>query len=409
MTTTSQPPAIDHLPLIDLADPGFWQDVYPSVNAAREASALARDPDGMLWLMRLEDAEATLKDPSFVVMDFMGALGLSEGPVWEWWQNLMTSKNPPDHTRLRRLVSRSFTPAASERLRPMIRGIADELVGEALDAGTLDVLAGHGIAHRLPSTVVAAMLGVPGSDLDFFIDNTSTIGLAFGAATDLEVRAAVEQALAELDAYVRQLIAARRAGGELGDDLLSQLLTAEDGDDRLSTDEVVWLVENLLFAGHDTTRGAIATTIALLADHPDQLERLRREPGGVPGAVEEVLRYEPITFSTSRAAGRDVEIGGLAIRAGTPIMFCLPSVSRDPRRWDAPDSFDIARPDPRPPTFGAGIHYCLGASLARVELQEVLAALLDRTRSFAVLEEPRWVPFAYIRRYEQLRVELVAA
>src|SRR5690606_4752810 len=108
-------------------------------------------------------AEAALKNPAFLVMDFMGALGLSEGPVWEWWQQLMTSKNPPEHTRLRRLVSRSFTPGAAERLRPMIRNVAEELLAEANGSGVVDVLAGHGIAHRLPSTVIAAMLGVPPS------------------------------------------------------------------------------------------------------------------------------------------------------------------------------------------------------------------------------------------------------
>jgi cytochrome P450 len=396
---------VNELPQLNLGDPAFWQDVYPSVNAAREASPLARDQDGMLWLLRCDEAEAALKNPAFLVMDFMGALGLSEGPVWEWWQQLMTSKNPPEHTRLRRLVSRSFTPGAAERLRPMIRNVAEELLAEANGSGVVDVLAGHGIAHRLPSTVIAAMLGVPPSDVDFFIENTTAIGLAFGAATDLEIRAQVEAALDELDRYVRDLIANRRAQHDPGNDLLAELLGAEENGDRLSTDEIVWLVENLLFAGHDTTRGAIATTLALLSAHPDQIEQLRQGTATVDNAVEEVLRYEAITFATSRSAGRAVEVGGMRLDEGTPLMFCLPALSRDPRRWSDPDRFDVTRPDPKPPTFGAGVHYCLGAALARVELQEVLAAVLRNTASFTITEEPKWVPFAFIRRYERLLVD----
>lgn len=397
------------LPLFDLSDATFWQDPYPAITAAREASPIAVDTDGALWIMRAREAEDTLKDPAFVVTDFMGMLGLSSGPVWEWWQQLMTSKNPPEHTRIRRLVSRAFTVKSMEALRPMVRQVADQLVNEAVAAGSIDVLAGHGIAHRLPSTVMATMLGVPEADIDFFIDATSEIGLAFGAATDPEIRGRVERALDQLDDYVRKLVTQAREKGDGGEDLLSQLLVVEEDGDQLSTDEIVALVENLLFAGHDTTRGAIAVALALLALHPDQLADLRADGSLVANAVDEVLRYEAITFSTSRATTKDCIIGNVEVPAGSPILFCLPAASRDPRRYDDPERFDIHRVDPHPPTFGAGVHYCLGAALARVELQEMLHAVLDLTADFTLEHSPQWVPFAYIRRYEALTVSFTAS
>ena len=212
--------------------------------------------------------------------------------------------------------------------------------------------------------------------------------------------------MASLDEYVIGLIETRRRAA--GDDLLSELIRVEEGGDKLSTRELVDLVENLLFAGHDTTRGSIGAMLWLLIANPNADAAVRADARVIPNAVDECLRYEAITFSTSRTASEDVVVGGLPIAAGTPIGFCLPAASRDPRRYDRPGVFDVRRPNPSPPTFGAGAHYCIGASLARLELEELLRSVVDLTSSLEAGAEPRWMPFAHIRRYERFDLRLRA-
>lgn len=396
---------IESLPVLDLNEPEFWQDIYTPLAAAREESPVAMTTDGVLYVLRADEIEALLKDPRFVAADLLAMMGLDSGPVWSWWQSLMFSKNPPEHTRLRSLVSRAFTPKQVESLRPMIRGVAERLVEPALDGEVYDVM--EQAAHHLPSTVMANMLGIPEEDRTKFVDWTTDIGLAFGAAVDPAIRAQVEAALAGLDDYVRNLIAERRS--KPGDDLLSTLLAIEEGSDRLSTEELVGMTENLLFAGHDTTRGAVGVLFNVLAEMPAVHDQLHADPSLVPNAVEELLRWEAITFSTSRAASEDCELSGVAVAEGTPVGVCLPAASRDPRRYEHPDTFDVTRPDIRPPTFGAGVHFCLGAGLARVELQELLSVVTQRASAVELVDPPaRWMPLAHIRRYEALPVRLKA-
>jgi cytochrome P450 len=399
MTTTP----IDTLPVLDLNEPGFWQDIYTPLAEAREASPVAMTTDGVLYVLRHDEVDTLLKDPRFLAADLLAMMGLDSGPVWSWWQSLMFSKNPPEHTRLRTLVSRAFTPRQIEKLRESIRVTAESLVAPALEDGIYQVM--EQAAHLLPSTVMADMLGIPAADRSGFVDWTTDIGLAFGAATDPVVKARVEAALAGLDGYVRQMIEQRRSTP--GDDLLSQLLAIEEGSDRLTTDELVGITENLMFAGHDTTRGSVGVVFQVLAERPDVHADLFANPDLVAGAVEELLRYEAITFSTSREASEDCEIAGVAVGKGTPVGVCLPAASRDPRRYDDPDRFDVTREDVRPPTFGAGVHFCLGAALARVELQELLSVVTQRSSAVELVDPPaRWMPFAHIRRLEALPVRL---
>lgn len=396
---------IESLPVLDLNEPDFWQDINTPLAEAREASTVAMTTDGVLYVLRHDEIEALLKDPHFLAADLLAMMGLDSGPVWSWWQSLMFSKNPPEHTRLRTLVSRAFTPRQIEKLRVSIREVAERLVAPALDGSTYEVM--EEAAHHLPSTVMADMLGIPAGDRGVFIDWTTDIGLAFGAAGDPAIKAQVEAALAGLDAYVRELLEVRRRTP--GDDLLSQLLAIEEGSDRLTTEELVGITENLMFAGHDTTRGSVGVLFNVLAERPDVHEQVFDDPSLVPNAVEELLRYEAITFSTSRAASRDCEIAGVAVAEGTAVGVCLPAASRDPRRYDDPDTFDITRQDIRPPTFGAGVHFCLGAALARVELQELLSVLTQRASAVELVDPPaRWMPFAHIRRLEALPVTLKA-
>jgi cytochrome P450 len=392
------------LPSLDLNDPAFWQDINTPIAAAMEASPIARTTDGILYVLRHDEVEAVLKDPRFVAADLLAMMGMTDGPVWEWWQSLMFSKNPPEHTRLRTLVSRAFTPRSVERLRPRMRELTLDLLVRAFETGDLEVMGE--LAHHLPSQVMCEMMGIPERDREIFAEWTTDLGLAFSAALDPAVRARVEASLLQLDEYVRGLLAERRA--DPGDDLLSSLLAVEEGGDRLTTDELVALVENLLFAGHDTTRSAVGIAVWLLATWKDQTRLLLDDPALIDGAVEEILRFEAVTFSTSRSASEDSVVAGIEVEGGTPIGLCLPAASRDPRQYPEPDRFDIRRKDIRPPTFGAGVHYCLGAALGRYELQEMTRALVEHVTDIELVDPPaRWLPFAHIRRFETLPVSLV--
>ena len=395
---------VSELPVLPMDDAAFWQDIHTPIQAALAVARVARTDDGGLWVMGNAEVEACLKDPDFLAADLLAMMGLSSGPVWEWWTRLMFSNNAPAHTRIRRLVSRAFTPRRVEADRPRIRAMADQLVSDALERRQVDVM--ETLAHHLPSMVMALLLGIPEADRETFADWTTDIGLAFGAIGDAAINAQVERSLANLDEYVTNLIAKRRLAP--GEDLLSELISVEEGGDKLTTRELVDLVENLLFAGHDTTRGAIGAMLWLLADNPAAAADVRGDASLVPNAIDEILRYEAITFSTSRTATKDVKVGGVAIAAGTPVGFCLPGASRDPLRYDNPMTFDVRRPNPEPPTFGAGPHYCIGASLARVELEEMLRSVIELTSGFEAVDEPLWTPFAYIRRYERFDLSLRA-
>jgi cytochrome P450 len=300
-------------------------------------------------------------------------------------------------------VARAFTPRSIEARRGRIAELAGELLAPAMAGEEIDVMSS--VAHALPAAVMAELMAIPAADHEVFRDWTTEIGLVFGAATDPAVRVRVETALAALTDYVHRLIAERTA--HPGDDLLSTLIQAEESGDQLSAQELVDLLLNLLFAGHDTTRGAVGGTFWLFARHPGQLDRVRADRDLVPNAVDEILRYEPITFGTARQAAEDIELDGYLVPAGMPIAVCLVAASRDPRRYDRPDEFDVTRPDVRPPTFGAGIHYCLGAALARIELEEVVRLLAASGRRVEQTADTSWAPFASIRRFDNLPVRLV--
>ena len=395
MSATAARPLAE-LPVLDLSDPAAWQDVHVPLAELRERTAVAVTPDGVPQVLRHAEVEAVLKDPRFVAADLFAMSGTTSGPVWEWWQRVMFSQNPPAHTRIRSLVSRAFTPRAVNARRPEIRARAEEILRPAIERGQLDVQGDLG--HRLPLAVISDLLDVPEADRPVFGEWTKTLGLAFLSISDAEVRGRVEAALADLDAYVGGLIAERRA--RPGDDMISRLIEAEEEGDRLSPEELVALVENLLFAGHDTTRGALAAMGVLFATHPDQYAAVVADPTLVPGAVDEVIRHEAITFGTARLASEDCELGGAAIPAGMPVSLCLTSACRDPRRYPDPTRFDVRRDDARSPAFGAGIHYCLGAALAKAELEEALSVLTSEVASLELASDARWVPYAAIRCFE---------
>jgi cytochrome P450 len=386
----------ESLPVLHLSATDIWQDIHAPLREAREAAPFGISGEGAIHVLRDAEVESCLRDPRFLAADLMALNGLRSGPLWEWWNSVMFSKNPPEHTRLRKLVSRAFTPRSVERLRPQIAAHVQTILTPALETGRID--AQGDLGHRLPLAVISDLLDIPEADRPIFGQWTKQLGLAFSAIRDPLIHREIEGALAQLDAYVRGLIADRRRAP--GEDLLSALIAVEEGGDRLSTEEMVALTENLMFAGHDTTRGALAAMSVLLARNPDQLAAVAADPALIPRSAEEVLRYEPITFGTARLASEDLDLAGLRVFAGEPVVLCLTAACRDPRRYVDADRFDVRREDVKSTTFGAGIHFCLGATLARVELEEAIRALAQPGTTLGLADEPQWVPLAQIRCYE---------
>ena len=311
----------------------------------------------------------------------------------------MFSANPPVHTRLRRLVSRAFTPRAVESLRPRVVEIAEELL-DGFHGDSVDLVAGF--AHELPIRVMGAMLEVPAGDHHHFATWTADLGLVFSAVHTPELLNRLESAITGLNGYVGELIADRRL--HPGDDLLSKLIAAEADGDVLSEPELIAMVENLLFAGHDTTRSMLMIGAALLLSHPDQRALLSGNHGLAAQAVDEILRFEAPVLGSGRDAAEPLDLFGVPVDAGETVTTMSLAANRDPAAFDHPNRFDILRPGGKLMSFGQGIHYCLGAALARLEGQVAFPMLLERFPHMELAAEPVWVPFASIRRFEELLV-----
>jgi cytochrome P450 len=294
--------------------------------------------------------------------------------------------NGPDHTRLRSLVNPALTPRAVERWRPAMRGFLEGLFASVADAGRCEFVGAF--AKPYPSQTIATVMGAPLSDAPRLHHWSNWIKRQFDAASMMNERAGIEQAVEEFYEYARGLIAARRE--DPSDDLISTLLAAEQEGDRLSVQECVNLVLNVLIGGVDTTQSQLAHAIRLLAEHPEQWQALVEDPSLAGAAVEEALRYEPITPFTARITVEDVEYRDVIFPKDTIVMVCAFTANRDLPHGDAggggeagggpgadADVFDITvqRPKARVLTFGAGVHYCLGANLARLELEEGLRFL----------------------------------
>jgi cytochrome P450 len=265
-----------------------------------------------------------------------------------------------------------------------------------------------GLCNELPLLVLCELLGIPPEHHSVVEQWTTLVGLAFSPVIPPGLRADIERSVVEFDAYADELIDRRRA--DPTDDLLGALVQAEESGDRLSRTELRALIINLLFAGHDTTRSLLSVGLWLLATHPDQFALLRARPELVPGAVEEICRFETPISGIPRIASQDIEVAGTAVPAGSYVTVSVPSVNRDPRRFIEPDRFDVCRTDVRHLTFGHGVHHCVGAAVARAEVQETLAAVVAGCDTLATsLETPAWVPYAAARRFQALPLRMEPA
>ncbi|WP_225823817.1 cytochrome P450 family protein [Streptomyces naphthomycinicus] len=372
--------------LLPYADPAFVADPFPLYRRLREdgpvrRAVLARGLDA--WLVtRYEDGLAALSDPrlSSDVRDASDPRLAEQLPRYEresMMSNMLRS-DPPDHTRLRRLVSKAFTARRIAGLRPRIQEITDRLLDAVVPAGHADLVADF--ALPLPVTVIGELLGVPVDDRHDFQRWADTLLLRDEPIPDPAV---VDGAWQQMHAYVSKHLEAKRA--RPGGDLLSALVTAHDDEQKLNDDELIAMTFLLLVAGYVTTVNLIGGGIAALLAHPEQLTLLREDPALLPRAVEEFLRYDgPVSPGIARFAREDVEIGGVSVPRGATVLVASAIADRDPARFPDPDRLDITRQDNGHLAFGHGIHYCLGAPLARLEGQIAIGTVLRRLPGLAL-------------------------
>lgn len=394
----------DELLLTLMVDPSAIADPYPIYRQLRETAPLFQTQTSGTWVIsEFENARNLLRDPRCGSPPDQGSVGpvaIDGSPRREFDRDTvsMLFLNPPDHTRIRGLVSRAFTPRRVERLRPEVAAMTD---------GLLDELGGSGdfvnaVAFPLPANVISALVGVPQADRDWLRPLIADLSASLEPVSTPEEIDRAEAAALQARAYFSDLIKTRRADPQ--DDLLTGLIQASDGEDRLSESEVISNVMLIYAAGFETTTQLLSNMVRALVAHPDQQQLLRDDSSLIPAAVEEVLRYEPPVQVDGRYTFEDVQIGDTTIPAGSATLILLGAANRDPFVCDDPDRFDITRGDTQLLSFGSGIHYCLGAALARLEGQVVLERLLSRYRSWSVSNEV-WRPRITIRGVERLDVE----
>ena len=359
-------------------DPEFLADPYPTYRRLRAEDPVHHSPLGFWVLTRYEDVSSVLRDPRFVKEPLAALVAARFGAEVPRGVGLsMLDRDPPDHTRLRSLVSTAFTPRVVEGLRPRIQQIVDDLITRAEAAGGMDVI--EEFAYPIPVNVICEMLGVPVADHERFRGWSLDIARGLDSIwlpPDSEIPRRSAASRHAISDYFRGLIAQRRASPR--NDLLSALIAAEAAGDKLSEEELVATCILLLIAGHETTVNLIGNGMLALLRHPAELRRLRESPGLITSAVEELLRYDGPVQRTARVASADATIGGRTIAKGDMVMPFIAAADRDPAQFPEPDRLDLSRSDNRHIAFGWGIHFCLGAPLARIEGQIAIDALVRR-------------------------------
>jgi cytochrome P450 len=409
---TELPVSTDDLQaLAALFAPGSVADPYPAYARWREERPLARPREQLYVLSRFADCEAVLADPAFGRVEDddarMGpgqaqALGRPRGGPMA---RSMLRMNPPDHTRLRRLVSRAFTPARVRELAPRVEALTTELLTGAFDdpGERFDLISG--LAQPLPVAVISELLGIPPGDRPRLVAWSQALVRSLDPAFLVadEERVKQREARDDFAAYLRGLLPARRRSP--GGDLISALSGVHDSDGSLTEEELIGLCMLLLIAGHETTRSLIGGGVLALLRHPAELAALAADPSLVEQAVEEVLRYDPPVQAVTRFALRSAEIGGATIEAGSFVLMFAGAANRDPELCPDPEQFSVRRGVRRHLSFGHGIHFCLGAPLARLEAGIALRQLLPLLPRLRIVGEPEWKPNTILRGLEHLWLE----
>jgi len=385
--------------------PSFVADPYPVYRRLRE-----RDPvhysilTEQFVVSRFSDVDRILRDHRKFSNDLQRARS-SRGSLGtrKKLKPSMLVRDPPDHTRLRRLVSRAFTPRSVAKMEDYIRATAHGLLDEVEGAGEFDLM--KAFAVPLPTIVIARMIGVPEQDLDRFKVWSDRLARALEPLLTPEEVELVHQSDQQLAEYFRTIIEQRRR--EPRDDLVSRLAEAEDEGDKLTPDETIVMLRLLLTAGNETTTNLIGNGFRALLRHPDQLTLLRERPGLAAAAVEELLRYDSPVQLDMRITTRDLQIGNVAVQSGTLVTLAIGSANHDPERFQRPDELDITRSDQGNISFGRGIHHCLGAPLARLEGRVALEVLLERFDRIGFgPRAPRYRPSVVLRGLEHFDVRV---
>jgi len=390
---------------VEAMSPAFREDPYLHYERFRGPDPLLRVADTIWFALGHADVTALLRHPGMSTDESHATTEIGQsGPGAVKSQSLLFM-DPPDHTRLRNLVARAFTPRRIEGLRAATEAITAELLDAmGSDGGPVDLI--QAFAYPLPVRVICNLLGIPEADEAVFT------GWSRGIARSLDptvlrspaIDAAIEQARSELRAYLGELLEARRKNP--GDDLLSGLALVEADGDRISSGEVLSLAVLLLVAGHETTVNLIGNGVLALLRAPEQLALLQRSPDLVGAAVDELLRFDGPVQITQRIATEDMEVVGCQVRRGDEILLVLGAANRDPAVFAEPYRLDVTRDARRHVGFGGGIHHCLGAVLARMETQIALAALLDRFGRIELAGTPVRRPTFTLRGLESLPVTL---
>jgi cytochrome P450 len=395
-------------PLFNPLSPDFIRDPYPSYDKLRTHAPVLHLPalNGYL-VSRNADAALVLRDKRFG-KDYVTRITRSfwpealNEPVYRAMGRWMLTQDPPDHTRLRGLVVKAFTARRVEDMRPKIQAIVDDSIDRVIGQGRMDLISDF--AFRLPVIVICDMLGIPETDREIFFKRERTGGRLLDPVP--LSRAEIDEANAahaNSEAYFQRLFDLRRR--EPGDDLTTQLVQAEEAGSKLSNEELTANIILLFGAGHETTVNLIGNALLALHRNPDQLELLKSNLSLMPNAIEEFLRYDSSVQLTYHVAMEDVEIGGVKIPQGDNVMCLLGSANHDPAVYpDHPDRLDITRPNVRPLSFGGGIHFCLGAQLARLEAEVALTTLLRRIPNLRIddVENPKWRPTFVLRGLKEL-------
>ncbi len=386
--------------------PEFHANPYPFYHQLCEKAPVHQSPLGFWVLTRYDDVVMSLRDPRFGRDGFEPLLAAMYGQEGEEGRlpRSMLFRDPPDHTRLRTLVNKAFTPRVIEGMRSHIQNIVDRLLDRVQDARAMDVIAD--LAYPLPVTVICEMLGVPPGDHSAIRGWSSDIARsldAIGFLADQEIverGAAARRALGE---YFRRLLPGRRQRPQT--DLLSLLIAVEEQGDKLNEGELLAMCVLLFIAGHETTVNLIGNGVLALLRHPDEFKKLRDDPALIPSAIEELLRFDSPVQRTARITNTDVEIQSRHIPKGSMVVAAIGAANRDPSQFPDPDRLDLARGDNRHVAFGFGIHFCLGAPLARVEGQIALGTLLRRMPGLALqTETPKWRESSTLRGLKTLPV-----
>jgi len=384
---------------------GFYEDPFPTYHALRRWDPVHRDPDGSYFLTRYDDVVAVYQDhrrfSSDKRVEFAPKFGAA--PLYEHHTTSVVFRDPPDHTRIRKLFAPAFTPKALAALEPRVIRLVDSLLDAAAARGGMDVV--EDFAAALPIQLIGDMLGVPAGERAPLRGWSLAILGALEPVPGAERLQAGNRAVEEFKAYLRRLIAdrRRRPGTDPGE-ILSALLAAEDDGDRLTEVELLHQCIFLLNAGHETTTNLIANAVAALLEHPRQWARLRGDPALLPSAVEEFLRYQSPNQLGNRRVVADVEVGGVRMPEGTLVTLCIGAANRDPAHFPDPDRLDLGRAPNRHLAFITGIHACAGMWLARMEGRVAIGRLVGRFERLRAAAAPVRAPRARFRVMSSLPV-----